>query len=273
MNSVTTVRKLSTNRSITENQPQKRTEPLLDQPRVADARDRAEPYDHLLVDDQHGHQQQQHPQQAGPVVLARLRVGGDSAGVVVADHHDQPGADDREQRQQPRAQASMRLLVLADRAERAAGCPRRARSRARRARAAASASPAGMDCSPSARPPFSDARSAGAAAGRRSSQAPELRSERASGPSRRRPRGCYFGVARRLDMRRCRSSCETCVKPRTCGRFEGTSRRRPRASLQLRAAPARHRHSSGISSSSTSSTEITPTGLPSPSRTGIAIRL
>ena len=94
-------------------------EPLDDQPRVPDAGDRAEPDDHLLVDDQHRHEQQQHPQQAGAVVLPGLRVGRDAAGVVVADHHDQPGADDRQQRQRPRAQAVVGLLVLADRPERA----------------------------------------------------------------------------------------------------------------------------------------------------------
>ena len=32
------------------------------------------------------------------LILARLAVGGKSAGAVVADHHDQAGADDREQR-------------------------------------------------------------------------------------------------------------------------------------------------------------------------------
>ena len=46
-------------------------EALVDQARVADAGDGAEAHDHLLVDDQHRDQQQQHPQQAGAVVLAR----------------------------------------------------------------------------------------------------------------------------------------------------------------------------------------------------------
>jgi hypothetical protein len=38
-------------------------EPLVDRPRVPDAGYRAEPDDHLLVDDQHRDEQQQHPQQ------------------------------------------------------------------------------------------------------------------------------------------------------------------------------------------------------------------
>ena len=57
--------------------------------------DRAEPQHHLLVHVEHGHQQQQRPQQGGAVVLAGLRVGAEGAGIVVADHDDQPGADNR----------------------------------------------------------------------------------------------------------------------------------------------------------------------------------
>ena len=117
MNSVTTVRKFSTNRSIDREPAPEASEPLDDQPGVADPGDRAEPHDHLLVDDQDRDEQQQHPEQARAVVLARLRIGGDPAGVVVADHHDQPGADDREQRQAARAPAPVRFLVLADRPE------------------------------------------------------------------------------------------------------------------------------------------------------------
>ena len=52
MNSVTIVRKFSRKRSPTENQPQKRPNRSIDQARVTDARDRAEPDDHLLVDDE-----------------------------------------------------------------------------------------------------------------------------------------------------------------------------------------------------------------------------
>ena len=107
MNSVTIVRKLSRNRSPTENQPQKRPKRSLISLRVPHSGDRAEPHHHLLVDEQHRNQQQQHPQQAGAVVLAGLGVGGDAAGIVVADHHDQAGADDRQQGQRARAQAAV----------------------------------------------------------------------------------------------------------------------------------------------------------------------
>ena len=62
---------------------------------------RTQPHHHLLVHDQHRDQQQQHPQQAVAVVLPGLRVGRHPAGVVVADHHDQPGPDDRQQGRQP----------------------------------------------------------------------------------------------------------------------------------------------------------------------------
>ena len=64
-------------------------EPLVDQPGVADAGDGTEADDHLLVDDEHRDEQRQGPQEGEPVVLARLGVGGDAAGVVVADHDDQ----------------------------------------------------------------------------------------------------------------------------------------------------------------------------------------
>ena len=75
-------------------------EPLVDQPGVPHPGDRAEPDHHLLVDDQHRDEQQQHPQQAVAVVLPGLRVGGHPARVVVADHHDQAGTGDREERHQ-----------------------------------------------------------------------------------------------------------------------------------------------------------------------------
>ncbi len=65
---------------------------------MADAGDGAQAQHHLLVDVQDGDQQEQGPQQVGAVVLARLAVGGERAGVVVADHDDQAGADDRQQR-------------------------------------------------------------------------------------------------------------------------------------------------------------------------------
>ena len=129
MNSVTIVRKFRMNRSTDRERAPEAAEALVDQPGVADAGDGAEPDDHLLVDDQHRDQQQQHPQQAGAVVLAGLGVGGDAARVVVADHHDQPGpmiASSATERGAPgRARPG---VVAADRAERARGCRRRAPS-------------------------------------------------------------------------------------------------------------------------------------------------
>ena len=96
-------------------------EALQDQPGVPDAGHGTEAQHHLLVHVQHGHQQQQRPQQPGAVVLARLAVGGEGAGVIVAHHHDQPGADDRQQRLEMRGQAAPgRGVVQPDGAERAA---------------------------------------------------------------------------------------------------------------------------------------------------------
>ena len=76
------------------------TESLVDEPGMADAGDRAQPDHHLLVDDQHRDEQQKGPQQGGVVVLAGLGVGGDAAGVVVADHHDDARAHDGGQGQE-----------------------------------------------------------------------------------------------------------------------------------------------------------------------------
>ena len=103
MNSVTIVRKFKQEQVADGEPAPEAAEALVDQPCVTDAGDRAEAHDHLLVDDQHGDKQQQHPQQARAVVLPGLGVGRDAAGVVVADHHDQARADDRQQRQQARA--------------------------------------------------------------------------------------------------------------------------------------------------------------------------
>ena len=51
-------------------------------------------------------------------VLSGLGVGGDAAGVVVANHDDQSGTDDRDQREKTRANAAAAIVVvLADRAE------------------------------------------------------------------------------------------------------------------------------------------------------------
>ena len=65
---------------------------LEDEACLADTGDGAQPHHHLLVDDHDRDQKHQRPEQGGAVVLTRLRVGGDAAGVVVADHHDQARA-------------------------------------------------------------------------------------------------------------------------------------------------------------------------------------
>ena len=75
-------------------------EPLEDQPRVADAGDRAEPQDHLLIDIEHGDEQRERPQQGEAVGLAGLPVGGERARVVVAGHHDQAGPENCKQRRE-----------------------------------------------------------------------------------------------------------------------------------------------------------------------------
>src|SRR2546427_10410535 len=76
--------------------------------------DRTQADAHLLIDNEHGDQQQQRPQQAGAVVLASLGIGRDAAGVVVADHDDQAGPHDGQQREQPRTpRPAWREVVLA----------------------------------------------------------------------------------------------------------------------------------------------------------------
>ena len=100
MNSVTMVRKSRTKRLPTENRPQKRPKRSLMSRAWPDARHRPQPDHHFLVDDKDGDQQRQDPQQAGAVVLARLRVRRHPAGVVVAHHDDDARADDGGQGQQ-----------------------------------------------------------------------------------------------------------------------------------------------------------------------------
>jgi len=56
---------------------------------------------HLLIHIEHRHEQQQRPKQSGAVVLAGLGVGAEGAGIVVANHDDQAGANDRHQRCKP----------------------------------------------------------------------------------------------------------------------------------------------------------------------------
>ena len=88
-------------------------EPLLDQPAVADTGHGAQAHDHFLVDDEHRDQKRKHPQEAGAVVLARLRVRSHPAGVIVPDHDDKPWPDDggeREQAGAPRPAGSQVLF-------------------------------------------------------------------------------------------------------------------------------------------------------------------
>jgi hypothetical protein len=96
MNSVTSGQRVEQEQVDDAESAPEFAEPLEDQPRVADARDGAEPHHHLLVDVEHRDQEHQRPQQCGAIVLAGLGVGAERAGIVVADHHDQAGPDDRE---------------------------------------------------------------------------------------------------------------------------------------------------------------------------------
>jgi hypothetical protein len=68
---------------------------------MAEARDRAQPQHHLLVHIKDRDQEHQCPQQRGAVVLARLGVGTERAGVVVTDHDDQTRPEDRKQSREP----------------------------------------------------------------------------------------------------------------------------------------------------------------------------
>jgi hypothetical protein len=119
MNSVTIVNALSRNRSMTEGAP-KFAEALEDQPGMPDAGNRTETQHHLLVDVEDRDQQRQRPQQSRAIVLAGLRVGAEGAGVIVADHYDEPRPENREQRLQLGNPAGpWGNVTLPDRAERA----------------------------------------------------------------------------------------------------------------------------------------------------------
>ena len=71
-------------------------EALEDEARMADAGHCAQAQHHLLIDVENRDQQRQRPEQRRAEVLASLTVGRESASVVVADHDDQAGADDRQ---------------------------------------------------------------------------------------------------------------------------------------------------------------------------------
>ncbi|CAJ0733863.1 hypothetical protein R38712_05343 [Ralstonia pickettii] len=72
---------------------------------MAHTGDGAQAQHHLLVHVKHRDEQQQRPEQRGAVVLPGLRVGAEGTGIVVADHDDQAGAEDGEQRPQTRTPA------------------------------------------------------------------------------------------------------------------------------------------------------------------------
>ena len=94
-------------------------EAFQDQARMADAGDCAQAQHHFLIHIQDRDQQGQRPQQRGAVILPGLRVGAESAGIVVANHHDQARAEDGEQGLQARHQPLARPGVgAADGAER-----------------------------------------------------------------------------------------------------------------------------------------------------------
>ncbi|SLD59368.1 Uncharacterised protein [Mycobacteroides abscessus subsp. massiliense] len=100
------------------------TEPLIDQPSVPDSGDRSEANHHLLVHDEDGDQQQEHPEQAVPVALTGLRVGCDAARVVVADHDDDARPQDGGHGGHPRPEgAGLPGITDADLAERTFDIP------------------------------------------------------------------------------------------------------------------------------------------------------
>lgn len=75
-------------------------EALSEQLAVADTGDGTEPDHHLLGHREDDDEDRQRPQQRVAVGLAGLGIGGDTTGVVVADHDDDAWAEDREQREQ-----------------------------------------------------------------------------------------------------------------------------------------------------------------------------
>ena len=111
MNSVTMVSALSRKQVDHAEGAPELAEALEDQAGVADARDGAEPQNHLLVHVEHGDQQHQGPQKRGAVVLPRLRVGAEGTRVVVAHHDDQAGSEDREQCGEARAPADAGTVI------------------------------------------------------------------------------------------------------------------------------------------------------------------
>ena len=64
---------------------------------VADSRDGSQSQHHLLVDVENGNEQEESPHEVGAVVLSRLGVGAEGAGIVVAGHDDEARAHDGEE--------------------------------------------------------------------------------------------------------------------------------------------------------------------------------
>ena len=77
--------------------PPELAEALEDEPGVAHAGHGAEAKHHVLADVEHRDQEAQRPHEMRAEVLTGLSVGREGAGVVVADHDDQPGPDDGKQ--------------------------------------------------------------------------------------------------------------------------------------------------------------------------------
>src|SRR4029077_7305836 len=59
-------------------------------------------------------EQNQEPQQMQPIPGAGGRVGGDAAGVIVRDHHDDAGTEHREKREHPPTEAVQVVKGLTD---------------------------------------------------------------------------------------------------------------------------------------------------------------
>jgi hypothetical protein len=59
-----------------------------------------QPGHHLLHEVADRQQYDQQPEEVQAILAARLHIGGDSAGVVIRLHHDQPRAKDHEEREQ-----------------------------------------------------------------------------------------------------------------------------------------------------------------------------
>ncbi len=88
------------------------------QPCMTDAGHRAETQHHFLVHIKNRNEKDQRPKERRAVVLAGLRIGTKSAGVIVADHHDEAGSEDGHQRAKLVAPGRARTgIVLVDRAE------------------------------------------------------------------------------------------------------------------------------------------------------------